>query len=112
MGVPFLAAIGSMLLAIVCSVVVFAMARRLLGVPWLLNVPGALLTFLMVIGLTGSIVSALGVFDNQIGPPPPDIPWYIAFIYGAFTVFWYTLMGLLVRLWRKVSKSRMELSRQ
>ncbi|MBP8275316.1 MAG: hypothetical protein KAX55_00285 [Propionivibrio sp.] len=94
-------AVGSMLVSIVCAVGVFFAAKKALRMPALLNVPGALLAFLTAIGLTGWINVASGVFDNQIGPPAPDIPWYTWMIYAAITMVWYVMMWLLVRLWRR-----------
>ena len=99
----FAAAMTSMLLSVLCAVGAFFAAKKWLGVPIWLNLPGALLAFLAAIGLTGWVNTAVGVFDNQIGPPAPDIPWYTWLVYTGIAVAWYVMMGLLVRLWRQGS---------
>lgn len=94
-------ALMSMLLSVACAVGVFVAAKKRIGMPVWLNLPGALLAFLMAIGFTGWVNTAFGIFDNQIGPPAPEMPWYTWMIYAVITLGWYFLMWLLVRLWRQ-----------
>lgn len=104
----FSVAIASMFLAVACAVGVYVAGKKWLGLPVLLNLPGSVCAFLMAIGLTGWVNTMFGVFDNRIGPPAPEIPWYAWLVYAAITVAWYALMGLLMKLWRQASSRQQE----
>lgn len=100
---PFAIAMGSLMFSVANAIGIYWLAKKWLGLPMLLNLPGALIAFLHAVALTGWLSSISGVMDDVIGPRFPQVPWHTWVIYGIVGVLWYALMGSIVR-WRRAAK--------
>lgn len=90
---------GSIAVAIACGVLVFLTFGRRMALPWILNLPGALLVAVGTFLLAGWLFTVTGVMERTM-PGFPGVPWTNSAGMLVLAVCWYQMMRIGLKAWR------------
>lgn len=91
---------SSVAAAVACGVLVFLTFRRRLSLPWILNLPGALLVTAGVFLLAGWLFTVTGVTERTL-PDFPGVPWTSSAGVLVLAACWYQMIRMGLKAWRE-----------
>lgn len=91
---------GSVVAAIACGALVFFAAKKIMALPWFLNLPGALIVVLGAFLAGGWLFTVTGVTTREM-PGFPGVPWTNGAGVLVLAVCWYQAVWMIFKWLRK-----------